>query len=385
MKKEKTKKIKIKLDEFVSYETLEEIPAQYIIVTGGRNNGKSFASKELIIRHGLQGEEFAYIRRYKEDCKQYMVQDYFGDIIATPILDKNGDVIDRYNSLEKWTNGKYNTIVTYQSGIFFAHYDEETDKTTRGPRFGKMFGLSWDEHYKSIALPYMKFAVYEEFITEGQFLPNEPRRFMNLISTIFRSSKGKVILVGNTLSRINPFFKEWQLKNIKKMQPNQIDYYHFKFKQTSGKESMTTVAVYMTHSREANSGMFFGNAAKQITETVWEAEEADHLTVDKRSCNSLYKVVMQYDDNMFMLDFLELPDGNVTWYVEPKTTEIQPGTRVVSNELRLDELSTKNFRGLTEKEQLLFRYLQDDRIVYADNLCAAEFKQCYSMLRRAGL
>ena len=76
------KKIKIKLNEYVSRDTLHQIDATYIILLGGRNNGKSFATKEEVIRNALdKGEEFAYIRRYKEDCKQYMVNEYFSDIL----------------------------------------------------------------------------------------------------------------------------------------------------------------------------------------------------------------------------------------------------------------------------------------------------------------
>ena len=58
------KNIKIKLNEYVSRDTLHQIDARYIIMIGGRNNGKSFATKEDVIRNALdKGEEFAYIRR----------------------------------------------------------------------------------------------------------------------------------------------------------------------------------------------------------------------------------------------------------------------------------------------------------------------------------
>ena len=159
-------------------------------------------------------------------------------------------------------------------------------------------------------------------------------------------------------------------------------YYTYKYKGEDKKESLARIAVYMTHSREKNSGMFFGNAAKTITETVWETEESDTLTVDKRKCNVIHNVVMKYDDNMFLMEFLELPDGVVTWYVSPKTTPIKPDTRVVSNELILSELATRSFIGLSEKEAQIFKYLKDDRVLFSDNLTATEFKQCYGMMRK---
>ena len=371
-------KIKVKLNQYVSWETLDKIKAEWLILLGGRNNGKSFASKEYLIRHYLKtGGQFAYIRRYKEDCKQYMVQEYFSDIIS----DKDG-----INHLMEWTGGKYNTVVTYNSGIYFGFMSEETGKVERGPMFGRMFGLSWATHYKSLSFPQIDTAVYEEFITDGEYLRtstgSEVKIMMNLISTIFRDKKGKVLLVGNTVSRINPFFKEFGLKGVPKQQPNSIDYYSYKYKDVSGHESLTRIAVYMTHSRDVNSGMFFGNAAKTITSTVWETEEADTADFDKDECKVLYQLVFKYDDNMFLMEFIELPDGVVTWYVSPKTTPIKPGTRIVSNELILSDLATRMFKGLTEMEQKLFQYLKDDRILYSDNLTATEYKQCYGMIRK---
>ena len=369
-----SEKIKINLNKYVARETLHKIDARYIILLGGRNNGKSFATKEDVIKNFLEkGEEFAYVRRYKEDCKQYMVQEYFADIICNE---------DGTRHLEEWTKGKYNTIVTYEQGIFFGKMDPDTGKVTKGERFGRMFGLSWASHYKSLSFPKITTIVYEEFITDEGYLQNEPKRFMNLCSTILRSRKGRVYLVGNTLSRINPFFKEWSLKGAPKQLPNSIDYYIYRYKDEKGKEEIARIAVYMTHSRNENSGMFFGNAAKAITSTVWEAEEQPQLDIQKRQCNVLYTVVMIYDDNKFLMEFLELPDGNVCWYVSPKTTEVQKGTRVVANKLILDELATQSFTALTEKEHLLFNYLKDERIVYSDNLCGTEFKQCYSMIKK---
>lgn len=372
------KNIKIKLNEYVSRDTIHQIDARYVILLGGRNNGKSFSVKEEVLRNFLdKGEQFAYIRRYKEDCKQYMVNEYFSDILC----DMNG-----VNHLLEWSGGRYNTIVTYNQGIYLAAIEEESGKVVRGPLCGRMFGLSWASHYKSLSFPQITTAVYEEFITDGAYLSSgpvsEPKIFMNLISTIFRDRKGKVLMVGNTISRINPYGREWGLKGLAKQQPNSIEYYSYKYKDSSGKESISRIACYMTHSREKNSGMFFGNAAKTITTTVWETEEADTLTVDKKSCNTLYEMVMKYDDNMFLMEFMELPDGVVTWYVSPKTTPIKDGTRVVSNELILSDLATRSFRGLTEQEQRIFNYLKDDRVIFSDNLTATEFKQCYSMVRK---
>jgi len=366
--------MKNKKSKYVQRDTLRKIKARYIILLGQRSNGKSFSVKEDVIRSALEnGEEFAYIRRFKEDCKQYMVEEYFADIISDA---------DGVNHLSEWSKGEYNTIVVRNQIIYFAKIDDE-GKISIGKPFGRMFGLSWATHYKSLSFPKITMAVYEEFVTDGAYLPgNEVRVFMNLISTIFRERAGRVYLVGNTISRINPFFKEWGLKGINKQKENSIEYYSYKYKDENGHEKIDRIAVYLTHSTNTNSGMFFGNIAKSITSTVWESDEYPHLEGSIEDYDEVYKLVFEYDNNKFLLQFIKSRSGDYVWFVSPKTTEIQKGTRVVSNQFRMDSYSTTMFRGLTEMEDKIFSLLKSDKIVYSDNLTATEFKQCYSMIRK---
>ena len=117
-----------------------------------------------------------------------------------------------------------------------------------------MFGLSASEHYKSLAFPEIKSIVYEEFITNSYYLPDEPKLMLNFMSTVFRHEKGHVYCIGNKVSRINPYFGEWELTHIPKQKINTIDTY--RVKDEDGNE--TRIAVYMTHTMKVNSGMFFG-------------------------------------------------------------------------------------------------------------------------------
>lgn len=360
-------------NNYVKRDYIRLIDAQYIIILGQRSNGKSFAVKEDIIKNALEkGEEFAYIRRYKEDCKQYMVEEYFSDIIC----DKKGT-----RHLYEWSNGQYNTIAVYQQGIFFANIDDN-GKVTRGQRLGRMFGLSWDTHYKSLSFPNITSAVYEEFVTDGAFLDQECKRFMHLISTIFRESKARVYLVGNSISRINPFFSEWELVNIPKQKINSVDYYHHKYMDENDDEQECTIAVYLTHSTNINSGMFFGNAAKAITGSVWDTDIQPHLRGRRDEYDTLYTMVFIYDRTIFLMEFLQhIETGNVTWFVSPKSTKPQKDTRIISNKYILDNMATMGFIPISDGERQIFQYLKDDKICYSDNLTGTEFKQCYNMLR----
>ena len=75
--------------DYVKASTLEKIAQdnQLVLIIGERSNGKSFACKELLIKRAYKyGEQFGYLRRYNEDTKDYLVTEYFSDVIKN----KNG-------------------------------------------------------------------------------------------------------------------------------------------------------------------------------------------------------------------------------------------------------------------------------------------------------
>ena len=63
------------------------------------------------------------------------------------------------------------------------------------------------------------------------------------------------------------------------------------------------------------------------------------------------------------------------WYVQPKTTAIQPGTRVISDKVKPDYLYTSNLQGSTVFEQKIFDLIRNDKVFYSTNLTGTEFKE----------
>ena len=362
---------KIKTD-YVKAKTLEKIAGDnsIILILGERSNGKSFAVKELVVKAAYKkGEQFGYLRRYNEDTKDYLVTEYFSDVIKN----KNG-----HEYIKEWTDGKYSTITAYRKSIYFGNYDADLDKIIRGPKIGRMFGLSNSEHYKSLAFPEIKNIVYEEFVTNSYYLPNEPKLLLNFLSTVFRHEQGHLYCIGNKVSRINPYFGEWELTNIPKQKINTVDIYRVHDED----DNETKIAVYMTHTMKINSGMFFGNAAKAITGGEWETDEQPHLQGHRDDYNLIYTTVFKYDRATFLMEFLQSRQdpNNFTWYITPKTTAIQKNTRVVANTYNLNNLCTIGFVPLTAAEQNIFTMLKQGKVCFLDNLTGTEFKQCYNML-----
>ena len=361
-------------NNYVRRDLITKIQSNYILLIGKRSNGKSWAVKEDVIRRCIDnGEQFAYIRRYKEDCKQYMIMEYFSDLIC----DSKGK-----NHISIWSKGKYNTVYVDKQTIYLATIDEN-EKITKGIILGRMFGLSWATHYKSLSFPHITTAVFEEFCTDSAYLSDhEPDMFMQLISTIFRERKARVYMVGNTVSRINPYITEWQLSHIYKQKIGTIDTYKQPYTDENGNTQNVTISVYLTEAVGFNSGMFFGNIAKSIVGGMWESKEQPHLIGRKDNYNVMYTMVFAYNEHMFLCEFLQDKNNrcNFTWFVSPKNTPVQKNTRIVSNKYVFSPLATIGFVPLTSKETTAFNFLKNKKICFADNLTGTEFYQCYDAL-----
>lgn len=357
---------KRKKANFVKRKVVESISADYIILLGQRSNGKSYAVKESVLIDAYKnGNEFGYIRRYDEDTKDYMIVEYFADFIPDKLLEI--------------TNGEFDTISVYRKAIYFACTNPETGKIERMKKIGNVFSLATYERYKSRMFPNITTLLFEEFITDNYYLQNEPKKLFNLVSSIARLRKIKVYCIGNTISRICPYFNDWQLVNIPKQKIGTIELYHVKDTDT---DTTVIIAVYLTDTMKVNSGMFFGNSAKSIVSGMWETDEHPHLLGHKDEYNTIYTLVFMYDKNMFLCEFLQSKKdtSNFTWFISPKNTPIQKNTRIVSNKYIFNPWATIGFKAINDNELTLFNYLKTGKICYSDNLTGTEFLQCYKML-----
>ena len=349
-----------KKKNYVSMKKVKSIDADYILLLGERANGKSYCIKSLILSECYKyDKEFIYLRRFDLDIKDSVAVNYFADVPVYEI-----------------TNGEYTCIDVFRKSIYFANINEETGKVVRGKKIGYCHALSGAEHYKSLAFPKVEFIDYEEFISvDGHYLFNEPDKLQHYVSTIFRHRRGKVYLVGNTISRICPYFREWGLeKGLKKQKQGEIKYY---------KIGETMIALYLTDSLNYNSGMFFGNIAKNITKGDYETLELPHLPKPKFRYKVLYQFVLEYNEFKFLCELLQdsSKSNNVCWYVQPKTTEVQKRTRVISNMYNIDPYYSMSFKDLTPNEKQVIDILFNDQVCYSDNLTGTEFKNILKYFR----
>ena len=338
---------------------------EYLLMLGERSNGKSYSAKCLLVQecYNNKDTEFIYLRRYELDTKDSLCVGYFGDV-----------------PVESITNGEYTCIDVFRKGIYLANVDEDTCKIVRGRKIGHCQAIGPAEHYKSIAFPKVKYIVYEEIVSrDGRYLYNEPDALQQYISTIYRNHKGKVILIGNTISRICPYYRDWGLTGIARQKLGTVEEYIFH--NDNGDD--TKLRVYLTDSLNYNSGMFFGKAAENITKGAYEVDIYPHLPKEINSYQKIHQMVVQVDDFKFLLTLLEDKQcHDVFWFVEPKTTDIQKNTRVISNQFNTDPLYTSSFRyPINDSEAKAFRLINTGKICYSDNLTGTEFNNLVVRVR----
>ena len=142
--------------QYYSSAKIRKLHAQYNILLGERSNGKSYDVKFNLVTDAYKDiGEFVYVRRYSDDIKTMNVERYFTD---TPIYDI--------------TNGEYDTVVAYRNELFFAKFDDEGNKV-KGKKMGYYLSLNNDERVKSQSFPNVTSIVFEEFITDKIYLPDE--------------------------------------------------------------------------------------------------------------------------------------------------------------------------------------------------------------------
>ena len=347
-------------------EAIKKYDLNYIICYGGRNDGKSYAAKEKVLRDFFEtGAEFCYLRRYDSDIKRDADNTLYWEDFMKGSPNKIQEL-----SRKAWDG------IKAEKGRFFLYTIDENGKQHSGAAVGYIHALSMSEkRYKSLQFPDVQTVIYEEFCTAGDYLYHESRLFSNYISTIARDRRINVIMVGNTISKHNIYFREWEMVNVPKQKPGTIDVYSYA--DESG--NIIRVGAFYTHAIKENK-MFFGQSAKMITGGEWDSIEQPKLEKDECEYNEAYRFILEIDaNNRFLCRFMYRDQIGV-WYVTPKTTPAKAGERLISPDPVESPFYTSGLIPINATEQRLFPYFRMGRIAYSDNLTGTEFKRGIAQL-----
>lgn len=343
--------------QFYSLDRILEKKADYNIIFGERSNGKTYALlKYALERYIKTGEQFAYVRRYREDLRGKRGDSLFQGHVNNGVI-------------EELTNGEFNEVFFIGSRWFLSYYDSETQK--RKPHtepFGFAFSISEQEHEKSSSYPKITTIIFDEFLTRRYYIPDEFMLLMNLLSTIIRLREDvKVFMLGNTVNKYCPYFTEMGLKHAQTMEQGTIDIYSF------GKDG-ATVAVEFTasisHQKKSNKYFCFDNQNLQmITGGKWELAAYPHLPTKYVPKDVAYKFYIKFGEQTLQGNIIIQEDNNFL-YIHSKTTEIKNPENYLIYSLAVNGKPNYKRRLLssaTPIEKKIARYFAIDKVFYQDN------------------
>lgn len=344
--------------KYYSTNAIDKKNAVYNVIFGERSNGKTYA----LLLKGLKeyvktGKQLAYVRRWKEDITGRRASQLFASII------ENGEV-------EKATKGEFTGIYYYAGKYYLCTYGENGK-----PIYGEQdliafaFSLTDGEHNKSVSYPNVGLIIFDEFLTNKLYLNDEFVHFMNTVSTIVRKREDvKIYMLGNTVNKFCPYFKEMGLEHIQKMKQGTIDVYAYG-------NSLLTVAVEYCKSidngnkLESNKYFAFNNPKlEMITGGAWELNIYPHLPFKYSNKNIMLTYFIEFNDNIYQCEIINVGDEYFT-YIHAKTTPIKNDDDLVySLEYNVKRNYNRSvFNPASNIQKKILYFFIHDKVFYQDN------------------
>lgn len=346
-----------KKPQFYNLNKINKSKATYNVIFGERSNGKTYAVLKLGLENWVKDKgQIAYVRRWKEDIIGKRASGIYSALVA------NGEV-------EKITGGEYTGVHYFASRFYLCNYDDKGKAIySESDIIGHTFALSDGEHNKSISFPYITTIMFDEFLTKGTYLQDEFVHFMNTVSTIVRKRTNvNIYMLGNTVNRFSPYFKEMGLTHVTKMEQGTIDIYKY------GKSGLTVAVEYcadLSNTKENNFYFAFNNPKlEMITGGAWELAIYPHLPYKFKPKNIEFIYFIEFNESIYQCEIILIGDITFT-YIHVKTTDLKEGTKdlVYSLDFNPDMWYNRNiFKPTNRLQEKVLWYFQTDRVFYQDN------------------
>lgn len=342
--------------KFYSLKNIMQKNAQYNVIFGERSNGKTYSVlKYALERYAKHGEQLALVRRWQDDFTGKRGATMFDALVAN-------------REIAKLTDGEWTGIYYYGSRWFLCRYDENEKRINDDRPFAYGFSITSMEHDKSTSYPNITTIMFDEFLTRSQYLPDEFVLFMNVISTIVRHRTNvKIFMLGNTVNRYCPYFKEMGLTHIKKMLPGDIDVYRY------GDSELTVAVEYCAANKAGKASDFYfafdNPKLSMITGGTWEIDIYPHCPVKYTPAEILFIYFIEFAGDLLQCEVVQHEDLNFT-FIHRKTTELQnPEYDLIYSP---DYSPRPNWRRKITKptsaiEKKVVEHYLKDKIFYQDN------------------
>lgn len=356
MKKKETQK-------FYRLDRILEKNCQYNMIIGERSNGKTYAVEQYILENYVKtGKQGAIIRRYRLDF-----QGKRGGAMFAPLVD-NGEIT-------KLTDGEWTGVYYYASQWFLCRRSESdpTKIVHEENPFCYAFALTEMEHDKSSGYPNITTIMFDEFMSRMGYVTDEFVLFMNTLSTIIRYRDDvKIFMLGNTVTKDCPYFKEMGLTHIQKMEQGSIEVY------TYGNSNLKVAVEFCGNNnrrlKKKPSDVYFAfdnPRLQMITGTghVWELGIYPHKPCDFTPKDIKFIYFISYNDNLLQCEVVITGNNNFT-YIHPKTTELRHKDRDLIFDTETSPMFNYN-RKLGQGESpimtRLLSYYKNEKVFFSDN------------------
>ena len=342
--------------KFYSLKNILARDAQYNVIFGERSNGKTYA----VLKYGVErfaesGEQLAIVRRWQDDFTGKRGGTMFDALVS------NGEI-------SKATKGEWTGVYYYGSKWFFCRYDEDGKRINNEKPFAYGFAISTMEHDKSTAYPEITTICFDEFLTRTAYLPDEFVLFMNVCSTIIRHRTNvKIFMLGNTVNRYCPYFKEMGLTHVKDMQPGSIDVYRY------GDSELKVAVEYTLPNKDGKESDFYfafdNPKLSMITGGEWEIDIYPHCPVKYTPAEVVYTYFIEFSGDLLQCEIICHDDLYFT-FIHRKTTELKhPETDLIySTEYNPRPNYRRNItRPMSTLEKKIVEHFKKDKIFYSDN------------------
>lgn len=329
--------------------------ATYNVIFGERSNGKTYA----VLKYGLEkfiktGEQTAIVRRWQDDFTGKRGQTMYDSLVS------NGEIT-------RLTGGEWTGIYYYGSRWYLSRYEDNKRITMEKPlAYG--FSISAMEHDKSTQYPDITTICFDEFLTRTAYLPDEFVLFMNVVSTIVRQRRNvHIFMLGNTVNRYCPYFKEMGLVHVKEMKPGTIDLYRY------GDSDLTVAVEYIQPNKtgkESDLYFAFDNPKlSMITGGSWEIDIYPHCPVKYTPKEVLFTYYIIFSGDTLQCEIIR-HDNLYFTFIHRKTTPI----RDTETELIYtpDYSPLPNYRRKitspsSPQERKIAEHYAKDKVFYSDN------------------
>lgn len=356
-----------KKDVHYNLDNIDKEGALFNIIYGERSNGKSYQvkHKKAVKKYLETHKRFILMRRWREEISSEKIEQYFADV----------DVMEL-------SGGRYNCIIMFKKQLYLANYDFENCKTTRGEKIGYVVALNTEQNYAGASYLDVDDIIFEEFMSRGAYIGNEPDKLINFWSTVDRKrGTTRVWMVGNTISRVCPYINEWGLYHIiSNQKQGTIETVELPTGTEDEEGHEITIKLAVEHCKSSGkSSMAIGKHKDMINKGSWQSDPQPHLPKSFNAYKSTLNCMFVYQDFKFACSYLlDEETGQTMWFIKPYNGEIDDTTIVFSDQIKVSpywQRDIYNTDFLNPRLNDVFKNFREGNIYYATDLCGTDFKQ----------